>query len=80
MKAQLSAEMLIILVIILGIAVLVATTMLRSANKAAATVEQKADKIMNMSDSAAKGQKGAFCVSDEDCESGFCDPSAKRCS
>ena len=80
MKGQLSAEMLIVLVVILGVAVLVASVMLKSANKAAEKIGQKTDDVLNSADaSAMKGAAGEFCVSDSDCKSGKCDSYSKKC-
>ncbi|MEM4348587.1 MAG: type II secretion system protein [Candidatus Anstonellaceae archaeon] len=80
MKAQLSAEMLIVLVVILGVAVLVASVMIRSANKAAEKVEQKAEALFNATDTSLKGATGAYCVSDSDCASGICNTLTNKCS
>lgn len=81
MRGQLSAEMLIILVVILGVAVLVASVMLKSANKAADKVNAKTDAVLNATDSAAlRGASGEYCVSDADCQSGSCDSYTKKCS
>ncbi|MEM4554287.1 MAG: hypothetical protein QXT25_00350 [Candidatus Anstonellaceae archaeon] len=79
MKAQLSAEMLIVLVVILGVAVLAASVLVRSANKAAEKVEQKADAVFNTSDTTFKGASGAYCVSDSDCASGICNTITNKC-
>ena len=81
MRGQLSAEMLIILVVILGVAVLVASVMLKSANKAADKVSAKTDTVLNATDAASlRGASGEYCVSDADCQSGSCDPYTKKCS
>ncbi len=72
--------MLIVLVVILGVAVLVASVMLRSANKAAEKIDQKTDAVLGASDSQlAKGGDGGYCVSDSDCASGRCDSYLKKC-
>ncbi|MCX8197702.1 MAG: type II secretion system GspH family protein [Candidatus Micrarchaeota archaeon] len=82
MRGQLSVEMLVILVIILGISALVASVLLRSANKAAEKAEQKADYILNASEeSYARAKKaGEFCSYDSECASGNCNPVSSRCS
>jgi type II secretory pathway pseudopilin PulG len=71
--------MLIVLVVILGVAVLVASVMLRSANKAAEKIDQKTDAVLGASDASAKGASGAYCVSDADCAGGRCDSYLKKC-
>jgi len=81
MKGQLSAEMLIVLVVILGIAVLLAGVMMKSANKASEKVSQKADTVLSASDGGAlKGATGEYCAHDSDCSSGFCDTYSEKCS
>ena len=72
--------MLIILVVILGVAVLVASVMLKSANRAADKIEEKTGAVLNATDSAAmKGAAGSYCVSDSDCQTGSCDAYSKKC-
>ncbi|VVC01677.1 Uncharacterised protein [uncultured archaeon] len=81
MKGQLSAEMLIVLVIILGLAAILASVMLKSAGKAAGAVEQKTETIINASNAgAAKAASGEYCVVDADCELGSCDVYSNRCN
>lgn len=65
--------MLIVLVIIIGLAVLLASTMLNSANSAAAKVDEKTQGILSKSDST-------YCTTDEDCPPGIqCDAQAHIC-
>ena len=79
-RGQLSAEMLIVLVVILGLAVILASTMLKSASKAAAGADAKTDEVLKASDSGvAKGVGGDYCTSDSDCTSGSCDTFTKKC-
>ena len=68
MRGQLSAEMLIVLVIVLGLAILLASTMMNSANTASKSIEGKTDNVVN------------YCTSDLDCAGGkTCDTSTNRC-
>ena len=79
-KGQLSVEMMVILVIILGLAVIVANTMLKSANKASEKVEQKTESILAASDQGVpKGASGVYCASAEDCSSGSCNQYTNKC-
>ena len=79
-KGQLSAEMLVVLVVILGLAVILASTMLKSANKAAASADAKTNAVLEASDSGvAKGVSGDYCAIDDDCASGICDVQTKKC-
>ena len=80
MKGQLSAEMLILLVILLGVAVIVASTMMQSANKASQKIEQKTDTILTKADQGAAGAAGDQCASNADCASGSCDTYLRTCN
>ena len=79
-KGQLSAEMLVVLVVILGVAVILASTLLKSANKAAASADAKTNAVLEASDNGTlKGAIGDYCASNADCESGSCDTYTKKC-
>jgi type II secretory pathway pseudopilin PulG len=80
MKGQLSAEMLVVLVLVLGLAVLLASTMFKSANKAAEKVEEKTDSALGASDAASRLPTGSYCASNADCQSGSCDTYLGRCN
>ena len=68
MRGQLSAEMLIVLVIVLGLAILLASTMMNSASTASKSIEGKTDNVVN------------YCTSDLDCSGGkTCDTSSNKC-
>jgi len=80
MRGQLSAEMLVVLVVILGLAVILASTMMKSASKAASAADEKTNAVLDASDaSAMKGASGDYCVGGADCESGSCDSYTKKC-
>jgi uncharacterized protein (UPF0333 family) len=79
MRAQLSVEMLVILVVILGMVVLLASVMLKSANKAAEKVEEKSGAAINATDASLKGLRNDYCVIDDDCRSLNCDTYARKC-
>ncbi|MFA6328015.1 MAG: hypothetical protein WCY41_01070 [Candidatus Micrarchaeia archaeon] len=79
-KGQLSAEMLVVLVVILGLAVILASTMMNSAKKAANSADQKTNAVLEASDSGvAKGVSGDYCAADSDCASSTCDTYTKKC-
>jgi Tfp pilus assembly protein PilV len=80
MKAQLSAEMLILLVILLGVAVILASTMMQSAGKASQKIEQKTDAILAKADAGSGGAAGDPCASGADCASGSCDSYLRTCN
>ena len=60
MKGQLSAEMLIVLVIVLGLAIFLASTMYKSATNTGQAIENKTNNITNGGINA-KGCVGAAC-------------------
>lgn len=79
-KGQLSAEMLVVLVIILGLAVILASTMMKSASQAAGKIEEKTSTILEASEpSEFVGKAGDYCTKNEDCQSRSCDVYAKKC-
>ena len=79
-KGQLSAEMLVVLVVILGLAVILASTLMKSANKAANAADQKTNAVLEASNSGVvKGMGGDYCAADSDCTSNSCDTYTKKC-
>ncbi len=72
--------MLVVLVVILGLAVILASTMMKSASQAANAADQKTNAVLEASDSGvARGVPGDYCTSGADCESGTCDSYMKKC-
>ena len=67
MKGQLSAEMLIILVVVLGLAVVLASVMMDAAKKGGDEI----DRQTNLTISAGKGATGTYCIDTVDCRSGL---------
>ena len=81
MRGQLSAEMLIVLVVILGLAVILASVMLKSANKAADSVAEKTDAVIDASNAGSvKSSAGGYCTVDYDCESDSCNVYSNKCN
>lgn len=79
MKGQLSAEMLIILAVVLAILLLVASQLLRTAGEASKKVEERSGAIFNKTD-VGTGAAGDPCTTSADCKSGlFCDPITDSC-
>ncbi len=79
MKAQLSVEMLVVLVIVLGVAILLASAMFRSANSAAEKIEKKTNDTLGASDAQGRAEAGEYCGADSDCKSQSCDEYSNRC-
>ena len=79
-KGQLSAEMLVVLVVILGLAVILASTLMKSASKAANAADQKTNAVLEASNSSViNGASGVYCAANADCASGSCDTYTKKC-
>lgn len=82
MRGQLSAEMLILLAVLLAIALLVASQLLKTANTASSKIDQNSQAVFDKSDAAiaaSKGNSGDYCVLDSDCKSGICSSPEGRC-
>ncbi|MBN2478267.1 class III signal peptide-containing protein [Candidatus Micrarchaeota archaeon] len=79
MKGQLSAEMLILLAVVLAIVALVAYQLVGTAEKAQQSVNTQSEELLEDVDSFSKGDAGDFCTSDEDCKSGNCNLEEKVC-
>lgn len=78
MKGQLSLEMLVVLAVILGLIIIVASTMMKSANRASEKIEEKTGAVLNASDGRV-GASGDYCVTDADCGSASCDTYLRKC-
>lgn len=64
MKAQISAEMILLMVVLLAVVAIVASNLLQSTEKASQAVESSSSKVIEgVSD---------ICVKDEQCASGQC--------
>jgi len=79
-KGQLSVEMLVLLVVILGLAILVASTLMKSAGKASEKVEEKTGAVLEGGEVEATGSPGDYCVSDSGCRSGDSDTYSRKCN
>ena len=69
MKGQLSVEMLVVLVVILGIVALVASTLMNSANQAAGQAKNRTTDTLG---TCARNDVDT-CTKNSDCCSNFCD-------
>lgn len=72
MKGQLSAEMLILIVVVLAIVALVANQLMSTAEEGTEQIDEQTENIMHSSDEFSKAKEGQFCVEDEDCLSESC--------
>ncbi len=78
MRGQLSAEMLIMIVVILAIVGIAATQLTGAAKEAGKGISNQSERISGMMAQAVKGERGEYCIYDEDCIDGRCQ--GHRCS
>ena len=72
MKGQLSAEMLILIAVVLAVVAIVAIQLLGTAKTTAGEVQNKAGTIMKVTDDAIKASEGQYCNTPEvTCQSGL---------
>ena len=71
MKGQLSAEMLLMIVVVLAIAAIAANQLLGSAKDTSANIDNQTERINTMTAEAMKSQEGESCISDDDCREGL---------
>ena len=72
MRGQLSAEMMILIVVVLAIVAIAATQLLGSAQEAAGQISNQTGELTAKTNAAMKGGHGDFCVEPKDCLSGEC--------
>lgn len=74
MKAQVSAEMLILLAVVVAIVAIAAATLMNTANQGGAAVEERVDEVLGESSGVqgGTGQPGDPCDTAIDCLSGVC--------
>jgi len=80
MKGQLSAEMLILIAVILAVVGIAASQMIGTAKSTSANIRNESDHINSLASEAIKSPRGGYCFEDEDCEDGLsCDDLAHAC-
>lgn len=84
MRGQLSAEMLIILAVLIAVVVIVASQLMKTADRASGKVDTASEAVFNKTDAAigagTKKITGETCISDDECRSGSCDIISSRCT
>jgi uncharacterized protein (UPF0333 family) len=73
MKGQLSAEMLILVAVIIAVVAIAATQLIGSAKKSSTQAAQQADAVLARTENAMKAPVGEFCSQDKDCKSNDCE-------
>lgn len=80
MKGQMSAEMLILIVVIFAVVAIAATQILGTAKDASGNIQNQTEKLNRISDESVKSPAGGYCFAQEDCQSGLtCDMTKHRC-
>jgi cell division protein FtsL len=72
MKGQLSAEMLILVTVVMAIVAIVAIQMIGTAQDTGVNINQSVTKLNERTTEALKGESGEYCLIGEDCLSGGC--------
>jgi hypothetical protein len=70
-KGQLSAEMLVLMVVILGVVMLAASQIIGSARETSEGIGNHTKKLNAIAEEGMKSSEGAFCFEDEDCRQGL---------
>lgn len=79
MKGQLSAEMLILIAVVIAVVAIAATRLISTAQDSSDEIEAQSKDMLDMGKSAIKGKPGDFCTKDEHCASGRCDEAENVC-
>lgn len=66
--------MLILIVVVLAIVAIASVQLIGTAKETSGNIKNHTDRLNRLTSEAVKAQAGAFCIEDEDCESGLnCD-------
>lgn len=78
MKGQVSAEMLILLAVVVAIVAIAATYLMNAGKGAGEQVESQTNSTLGKVSDMSKGEEGDYCVEGErDCRSGVCGSDGK---
>lgn len=80
MRGQLSAEMLIMIVVVLAVVAIAATQLMGAAKETGGAIQKQSERISMMTAESLKGREGDRCILDEDCVDGLGCGSDYRCS
>lgn len=80
MKGQLSAEMLILIAVILAIVAIAAIQLMGTAKETSSNIQNQTERLNKMTIEAIKSPEGGYCFGDEDCQDGLdCDAQSHKC-
>jgi hypothetical protein len=71
MRGQLSAEMLILIVVVMAIVAIASTQLIGAAKETSGSIGKQTERLNDLASEAVKSPEGGFCVEDEDCERGL---------
>ncbi|MBD3210367.1 class III signal peptide-containing protein [Candidatus Micrarchaeota archaeon] len=71
MKGQLSAEMLILIVVVLAVVAIASVQLIGTAKETSENIGKHTDRLNQLTSEAVKSPEGGFCTDDEDCEKGM---------
>jgi len=79
MKGQLSAEMLILIAVIIAVVAIAATRLISTAEKSSDSIDKQTNETLDMTTKAVKGKPGDFCTADTHCANNRCDEVNTKC-
>jgi hypothetical protein len=77
-KGQLSAEMLILMVVVLAVVAIAAVQLINSAKETSGNLGEQTGRLNSMVTDEMKLPSGAFCFEDKECQGGSCN--SNRCN
>ena len=74
MKGQLSAEMLVLIVVVLAVVAIAAVQLVGTAKETSDNIGKQSEELNEMTAEAIKSPEGGYCFDDDDCQDGLgCD-------
>jgi hypothetical protein len=67
MKGQLSAEMLVLIVVVFAIVAIAAMQLIGTAKQTGANIQNQTARLSNMTSEAIKSKPGGYCITSDDC-------------
>jgi uncharacterized protein (UPF0333 family) len=80
MKGQLSAEMLILIAVIIAVVAIAATRLIDTAQDSSESIDTQSEQMLDKTKHAVRGKAGDFCTVDEDCISESCNVGEYVCT